>query len=185
MYGKVHKLLHWLLAINISATLIFSIGMASLTDAEKAVEYGQHGVSVTTIFVLMLIRTIWRLFNPPPALPEAMPKTHQLLAHGMHLALYVLIFAQIAVGILLASATAVPFVADLYAINYSAFGLATADDHAMLLLLHDIGAAIIGCFVVIHILAALKHHFVDKDVVLKRMLPFAKLEPNNTQRASS
>lgn len=184
MYGKVHKLLHWLLAINISATLVFSIGMAGLTDVEKAVEYGQHGLSVTTIFVLMLIRTIWRLFNPPPALPEDMPKRNQFLAHSMHLALYVLIFTQIAVGILLASATSVPFVADLYDINYSAFGLATPDDHATLLLLHDIGAAVIGFFVVVHILAALKHHFVDKDTVLMRMLPFVKLEPNNAQKVS-
>lgn len=172
MYGRVHKLLHWLLAINIGATLIFSIGMASLPDAAKAVEYGQHGLSVTTIFILMLIRVVWRLLNPPPPFPEEMPRMHQLAAHTMHLALYVLIFAQIAVGILLASTTTVPFVADLYSIDYTSFGLAAANNHATLLLLHDIGAITIGSFVILHILAALKHHFVDKDIVLKRMLPF-------------
>jgi cytochrome b561 len=85
-YGKVYKTLHWLLVLNIGATMIFSYGMSDLTDAEKFVEYGKHAVSVTTIFILMVIRTIWRLMNPPPPLPmeDSMQKT---LAHSAHIAL--------------------------------------------------------------------------------------------------
>ena len=57
--------------------------------------------------------------------------------------------------------TAVPLVANLYSVNYPALGLATADNHATLLLLYDIGAITIASFLVLRILAALKHHFID------------------------
>jgi cytochrome b561 len=85
-YDKAHKLLHWLLALNIGATMILSYGMPDLTDAQKSIEYGNHAVSVTTIFILMAIRTIWRLVNPSPPIPmvDSMQKT---LAQSAHIAL--------------------------------------------------------------------------------------------------
>ena len=97
-YGKGHKLLHWLLALNIGATLIFSAGMANLSDAQKEIEYGDHAFSVTTIFILMFMRTVWRLKNTPPGLPGSMPANHKIAAKLMHLSLYVLIFLQIGIG---------------------------------------------------------------------------------------
>lgn len=173
-YGKMHKLLHWLLAINIGATLVFSAGMASLTDTQKEIEFGNHAFSVTTIFLLMLIRAVWRLLNPAPAMPNSMPDSQKKIASMMHLALYVLIFLQIGVGALLASTTVVAFSAAPYGINYTAWALVADDNHEWLLAVHDVGAILIASFVVVHILAALKHHFIDKDNVLLRMLPFVK-----------
>ena len=119
-YGKVYKTLHWLLVINIGATLIFSFGMSDLPDSEKLIEYPNHAVSVTTIFLLMVIRTAWRLANPPPPIPIA--------------------------------------------------------DGWQKKAAHKTCYFLLSTLVVVHILAALKHHFVDGDDVLKRMLPFAKLD---------
>ncbi len=174
-YGKVHKLLHWLLALNIGATLIFSAGMASLSDAQKEIEYGDHAFSVTTIFILMFMRTVWRLKNTPPELPGSMPANHKIAAKLMHLSLYVLIFLQIGIGVLLASTTSVVFSTSEYGINYTNWELVAQTNHDWLLTVHDTGAILIATFVVVHILAALKHHFVDKDNVLRRMLPFVNL----------
>lgn len=174
-YGKVDKLLHWLIAFNMGATLIFSPGMASLSDELKAVQYGDHAMSVTSIFILMTIRLIWRLSHPAPALPDTMKLWEKLLAAVTHKALYALIFFQIGVGILLASTTRVPFRAEGFGIDYSSFGLAGAECHGTLLFLHDAGAWSIGGLIVLHISAALKHHFWDKDTVLKRMLPFVRV----------
>eukprot|EP00435_Cladocopium_sp_Y103_P078176 s1_g1915.t1 len=173
-YGRVDKILHWLIAFNIGATLIFSPGMASLTDQEKLIQYGDHATSVTSILVLMVIRLVWRLTHPAPDLPNTMRPWEKLTAKGTHIALYALIFFQIGVGILLASTTNVEFQVAPLNLNYTSWQLVSQDFHGVLLLAHDIGAAIIAGLIGLHIAAALKHHFWDKDDVLKRMLPFAR-----------
>jgi len=82
--------------------------------------------------------------------------------------------------VFLASTTAVDFSAQEYGIHYSSWALISKDYHDLLQLAHKVGFYIIGGLVVVHILAALKHHFIDKDTVLKRMLPFAKITTNQT-----
>ncbi len=172
-YGTVDKILHWLIAINIGATLIFSPGMASLTNQEKLVEYGDHATSVTSILILMLLRLVWRLTHPAPALPDTMRPWEKLSATAMHVALYVFIFFQIGVGILLASTTSVAFTVAPLNLNYTSWQLVDPSFHEVLLFAHDFGAAMIAMLIGFHIAAALKHHFWNKDGVFKRMLPFA------------
>jgi len=173
--GKVHKTLHWLIALNIGATLIFSYGMSDLSNELKAVEYGNHAVSVTTIFILMVIRIIWRLVNPPPPVP--MQEGWQKRAAGVaHIALYVLVFLQIGFGMLLASTTEVTFATEQYGINYTAWALVPTDYHDTLLIAHKTVYFLLVSLIVLHIAAAFKHHFIDRDNVLRRMLPFAKIK---------
>ena len=173
-YGKVYKTLHWLLVINIGVTLIFSFGMSDLPDSEKLVEYPNHAVSVTTIFILMVMRTAWRLVNPPPPIPIA-DGWQKKAAKLAHITLYVLIFTQIGLGMLLASTTSVDFQTPQYGINYTSWNLVSDAWHPLLLLAHKTCYFLLSTLIVVHILAAFKHHFVDGDDVLKRMLPFAKL----------
>ena len=174
-YGKVYKTLHWLPALNIGLTMIFSFGMSDLSESEKLVEFPKHAVSVTTIFILMLIRVVWRLMNPPPPIP--MQDNWQKKAAGIaHITLYVLIFLQIGLGVLLASTTAVDFQTPEYVINYTAWNLVSDSWHDWLLLAHKVCYFMLVSLVVVYILAALKHHFIDRDAVLRRMLPFAKVD---------
>ena len=69
-YGRFDKFIHWLMALNIGATLIAARGMSSLPDAERVHEYGDHGLSATTIALCLVIRTLWRLREGFPDLPR-------------------------------------------------------------------------------------------------------------------
>ncbi|MEL6234825.1 MAG: cytochrome b/b6 domain-containing protein [Pseudomonadota bacterium] len=173
-YGWVDKTFHWLVVLNLSATLIGSPGMASLPLAERALEYGDHGASVTTLAILMMLRLVWRLFHPFPPLPDSMTRLEKYAAKTVHWGLYALIFAQIGIGLLLASTTEVDFVPSLYNLNYTALGLVPVGAHDTLLTLHNIGYWAIVAAIAIHVLAALKHALIDRDGVLTRMLPFVK-----------
>ncbi len=173
-YGWVDKALHWFLALNIGATLFFSYGMSSLPEAHRALEYGDHGLSVTTIAILMTLRLIWRASKGFPALPQAMKSWEKSAAKFVHYAFYLVIFTQICIGLLLASTTSPDFIANLYNINYTRLALVPADLHDTLLSAHKTCYWIIISLIAVHVLAALKHHFVEKDDVLTRMVPFLK-----------
>lgn len=171
-YGKFDRFIHWLMAINILLTLIFARGMSTLPDDHRIVEYGDHGLSVTTIAICLLIRTLWRLRTGFPVLPTTMGDMAKLAAKAMHYALYLVLFAQVLVGVFLASTTKLDFIAKGYQINYSSFQLAPASLHDTLLSFHIALYWTIIALLAVHILAALKHHFVDRDETLLRMLPF-------------
>ncbi|MEM8498580.1 MAG: cytochrome b [Pseudomonadota bacterium] len=173
-YGKFDKFIHWLMAINIFATLVFAYGMSDLPFELKSHEYGQHGASVTTIAICILIRALWRARQGFPTLPASMTDGQKLAAKAVHYGLYMCIFLQVGIGVLLASTTEQDFIALGYNINYSGFNLVADDAYSTLLTLHKIVYWVIIGLLVLHIGAALKHHFVDKDNVLRRMLPFGK-----------
>ncbi|MFK8020474.1 MAG: cytochrome b [Pseudomonadales bacterium] len=180
-YGWFDKFLHWLIALNITATLIFSKGMSTLTDTEKLVEYGDHGMSVTTILICMIIRVIWRATHGFPQLPLSMSALQKLAAKLVHYLLYVVVFAQISVGLFLSSTTKQDFVATGYGINYTSLDLAPDDLHDFLLGIHINLYWVIIALIAVHVGAALKHHFIDKDQVLRRMLPGATLPKDDQQ----
>jgi cytochrome b561 len=171
-YGKFDRFIHWLMALNIGLTLIFSRGMSSLPDAERVHEYGDHGLSVTTIAICLIIRTLWRLRTGFPVLPAGMGDRAKLGAKVMHYGLYMVLFAQITVGLFLASTTKLDFVAKGYGINYTSLKLAPASLHDTLLTFHIAIYWTIVALLAVHILAALKHHFFDHDETMLRMLPF-------------
>ncbi len=173
-YGKFDKFIHWLMAINIGLTLVFSKGMTSLPDAERFAEYTDHAASVTTIMICLIIRAIWRMKEGFPLLPETMEHWQKLAAKGVHYGLYAALFAQVAIGVLLASTVRSDFVAPGYNINYTAFDLVDDDWHDSLLSAHLFMYWTIVGLLVVHVVAAIKHHYVDKDDVLRRMLPFVK-----------
>ena len=177
-YGKFDKFLHWVIALNIFATLIFSKGMSELPEELKAAEYADHGMSVTTILIFMIVRALWRAKEGFAVPPARMSKAQVFAAKAVHYLLYGCIFAQITIGITLASTTKEAFVAAAYNINYSAFGLAPASMYETLLTLHIAMYWVIVALITVHVLAALKHHFVDRDKVLVRMLPFVKKGSN-------
>lgn len=174
IYGKFDKFIHWLMALNIFATMIFSFGMSDLPEALKPEEYGAHGASVTTIAICLVIRAIWRARQGFPPLPATMSDVQKLAAKAVHYLLYACLFAQVCVGILLASTTEQEFVAQGYNINYSSFDLVADTMHDTLLTFHKGIYWTIVALLLVHIGAALKHHFVDRDDVLVRMLPFTK-----------
>jgi cytochrome b561 len=171
-YGPFDRFIHWIMAINIMFTMIIDYGMSALPDQYKAEDYAIHGLSVTTILLCLVIRTVWRLMKGFPAAPPTMPKPQVIGARIVDSLFYVVLFAAIITGILLASTTSQQFIALGYGINYSDFHLVSDAYYARLTALHTQAFWVLVALLVIHTVAVLKHHFIDKDEILINMTPF-------------
>jgi cytochrome b561 len=137
---------------------------------EKLKLYSWHKWAGVTAFLLVWFRLFWRVTHRPPALPDTMPKVMQLAAHAGHFLLYALMIAIPLSGWLMSSAKGFQTVwfgvlpiPDLLGKNKE-LGDLLQTVHMSLNLLFV--AVIAG-----HTGAALKHHFIDKDDILTRMLP--------------
>lgn len=170
-YTAPARLLHWLMAALLIGLLALGFYMSDLPlSPEKLQLYAWHKWAGVTAFILLAIRLLWRATHRPPALPASMSATAQRMAHLGHLALYALMIAIPLSGWLMSSAKGFQTVyfgvlpiPDLLAKNPE-LGELLATLHGGLNLL--LVLTVLG-----HAAAALKHHFVDKDDVLRRMLP--------------
>ncbi len=175
-YTAVAQTFHWIIA----ALIITQFTLAWMADdlplgLRKLALLARHKSFGMTVLVLAVLRLLWRLFNRPPALPAGMSAAEVLLARATHIAFYVLLFAMPLTGWLMSSAK-----------NYSVswFSLFTwpnliaPNEHwfDVLKSTHFVLSYVLFAVAVLHILAALKHHFWNKDDVLLRMLPFTKSE---------
>jgi cytochrome b561 len=170
-YGAIAQLFHW----TIAALIVVQFVLINLADgnASKLQQLGliaRHKSFGMTVLMLAALRLLWRLFNPPPQLPAGMKRYERVLAKLTHVVFYVLLFAMPLSGWLMSSAKG-------YTVSW--FGVFSwpnliAQDKANFELLkqtHDILAGALFYLAILHILAALKHHFWNKDDVLRRMLP--------------
>ena len=170
-YTAPARLLHWLMAALLIGLLALGFYMSDLPlSPEKLQLYAWHKWAGVTAFILLAIRLLWRATHRPPALPASMSATAQRMAHLGHLALYALMIAIPLSGWLMSSAKGFQTVyfgvlpiPDLLAKNPE-LGELLATLHGGLNLL--LALTVLG-----HAAAALKHHFVDRDDVLRRMLP--------------
>ena len=170
-YTATAKALHWLMALMLFAMLALGFYMQGLPlSPEKLQLYSWHKWAGVTIFLLVLFRLAWRFTHRPPALPASMPKLMQLAAHAGHLALYGLMLAIPLSGWLMSSAKGFQTVwfgilplPDLLTKD-KALGDLLQTVHVSLNLL--LLVVVVG-----HVGAALKHHFIDRDDILTRMLP--------------
>ncbi len=170
-YGAVAQALHW----TIAGLIVVQFVLAKLSERlplgmQKLILLARHKSFGMTILALAVLRLGWRLANPPPPLPAAMTRPARMTASATHAAMYVLLFAMPLTGWMMSSAK-----------NYSVswFGLFTwpnligPNESAFKLLreTHGVLSKLLFAIVILHILAALKHHFWDRDDVLRRMLP--------------
>ncbi len=163
--------LHWLIAILLLGLFAVGLYMHDLPLSPwKLKVYSWHKWGGVTAFLLVLARAAWRFTHRPPDLPAAMSRLLRLAAHGGHAALYALMIAIPISGWLMSSAKGVPVVY---------FGLLPLPDLVdkdkelgkLLELVHETLNYLLAFIVVGHAGAALKHHLIDKDDVLLRMLP--------------
>jgi cytochrome b561 len=175
-YTSVAQALHWIIAALIVTQFTLGwMGEDLPLGAHKLSLLARHKSFGMTVLMLAVLRLSWRLFNPPPPLPDGMSKIERFLARATHGAFYVLLFAMPLTGWLMSSAK-----------NYSVswFGLFTWPDliapneraFDFLKGTHDLLSNVLFAVAVLHILAAVKHHFWNKDDVFRRMLPFTKTE---------
>ena len=180
-YTRTAKSLHWLMALIIIGLIPMGLYMHELPlSPEKLQLYSWHKWAGVTVFVLLLVRVSWRLTHQPPPLPWHMSKIERLAAHAGHLALYLLMLAIPLSGWLMSSAKGVQTVwfgvlpiPDLLAKD-KALGESLAEVHETL-------SWVLVAVLIAHVAAALKHHFIDKDDVLKRMAPAHGLKTENQE----
>ena len=165
--------LHWLLALMILSSLSVGLYMTSLPFSPRRLQlYNWHKWAGVTILVLSAARLLWRLTHrPPPAVSMLNWQVRaSAVAHGL---LYVLFFAVPLAGWAYSSSAGFPVV--LYGVlplpDLVAVDRALAED---LKPLHRWLAWTLGAVVALHIAAALKHQFIDRDALLRRMLPGQK-----------
>jgi len=173
-YTRTAIALHWLIFVLIACGFALAVYMVDLPlSPQKLKFFSWHKWIGVTVFMLALARVAWRIAHPAPALPAAVPAWQRRAAAVNLVALYVLILAIPPTGWLYSSATGVPTVY----LGLVQLPDLIAKDKALaeqLKLVHVTLNFFMLMLVIIHAAAALKHHYVDRDDVLERMLPFIK-----------
>jgi len=179
-YGAVTQVLHWLIAVLIVVQWVLA-EWAQDAHVEKATHpiaalqeltlLARHKSVGLTIFALAFVRLVWRFVSPPPPLPNTMPRWQVIVAKATHFGFYALLFLMPMSGLVMSAAANFP-------VSY--FGWFTIPnvvapdetlEHIMKERHHQL-FDILSVLAVAHIVAALKHQFVDRDDVLRKMLPW-------------
>jgi len=172
-YPAISKLLHWLVAVCVLTTAVVAITMTRIAEgATHDALYAFHKSLGVLILVLMLLRLINRLAVGAPIPDPAIEPWQRTLSAIVHTLFYVLLIAMPIVGYVATSAYGAP---------PSFFGLfdmppIAGKDEALatqLFTLHRWVGYLVILLVLTHVSAALYHHFVRGDNVLRRMLPRA------------
>ncbi len=178
-YSSIAVALHWAIAILILAQIAGGLYMHNLPNsaASKFDLYQLHKSFGLSILGLTIIRLGWRLAHKPPALPGAMPGWQKLIARLIHWAFYALMFLTPLAGLAMVSASPlnVPTLwFGLVEIPHLPFFNGVADRGAVEDLfqeVHEYLAFSILFLLVLHVGAALKHGFINRDGVLSSMAP--------------
>lgn len=168
-YPAVAIFLHWVIAVMVLANLLSGFLFENnIILFAKQIDF--HKLSGTIILSLVIVRILWRLTHRYPSLKGLIPVSEKFLAHFGHLFLYFLLIVLPISGILLVQSLGK---------NIEFFGLTiprliSATDNTTserFVQIHESLAVMLLTLVIGHIIAALKHHFIDKNNVLRRMLP--------------
>ncbi len=170
-WGSVSRSFHWILAAVIIGMLAYGWWMNHIPARGDRLFYRTiHADIGYVVLLLMVLRLIWKIFNPAPALPSGTPRWQRVMAHISHWALYIVTIAVAMLGWAHSGA---------HTPDYSSwFGLfhvpqITSPDKAAANAFEDrhIWAAyVLLALIVIHLVAALWHHFVRRDRVAARMI---------------
>ncbi len=168
-YGLVARILHWLMALLIIGLIIVGLIMEELPEGDLQSQIvSLHKATGGVVLILLIIRLAWKAFNPQPEIiaPSPMQKRIAKIAHWT---LYGLVALQAVSGVLMSQAKG-------YAVSiFGLFDLPTLVDEneglaEIVYEIHHLSWIALSVVIAIHAAAAVKHHFIDKDRTLIRML---------------
>jgi cytochrome b561 len=171
-YTRTAITLHWLMALLVFVTFPVGLVMSEMAlSPNKLRLLSYHKWLGVTVFILVMVRLVWRASHKPAPLLVTMPHWQRVAANAVHVLLYVLLFAIPLSGWLMSSAKGFQTVY---------LGLLPLPDLLSkdkvlgdaLAALHEVLNITLLVLVVAHVAAAVKHQFVDRDGTLARMLPF-------------
>lgn len=174
-YDPVAVTLHWIIAVSIIVMIPLGLYMDKFPIDIRFGAFAIHKSIGITVLALSVLRLIWRLMNPPPPLPASMSWVEKFLANSAHWGLYFLMVAMPLTGWLMVSAnpkfpTVFFWLAEVPFIPMPP-GIDPKETHEMFETYHLYLAYGAIALILAHAGAALKHHFIGKDAVLRRMLP--------------
>lgn len=168
-YGLIARILHWSIFLLVAGLLIGGFSLSYLpSNGIKSFVISMHKSTGFIIFLLMIARLLWRLYNPQPRDLGESPMLNYA-AHVLHIALYILLLLQPLVGILMSQT---------YGYSVSVFGIFELPQiiwKSELLAnffnkVHTVIGVLLTVAIIIHAAAALKHHYIDRNRTLIRML---------------
>ena len=168
-YTRTAIALHWLIALAVIAQFTWGWWMQTIPKQPpglRADAFNFHKSVGLTILALMMLRLLWRVRHPAPALP-AMPKWQACLARGNHALLYIALFVQPLAGYLGSVYSGYPV--KLFGMTLPAWGRADPTLKDFFSAVHYVNSWVLAGAVALHVAAALKHAFVDRDGLLSRM----------------
>lgn len=174
-YSTVSLILHWLIAALVVTQVALVAGHEAI-EGDRALLNLHKSVGLS-ILILTLVRLGWRIANPALPLPEAMPRWQKLVARATHVLFYVFLIAMPLVG-WAASSAAGRDIVWFGLFEWPLLPIGGGREMAGSLMdLHEAAAKALYVLIALHVVGALKHHFVDRDNVLHRMIPIIPRRP--------
>jgi len=173
-YGIITKSFHWTIALLVLVMIFLGFFMGYASKPLSSTLYTLHKSIGLTILLLMILRICWRAGNNRPKLPSHMSRSLKTLAGWSHFLMYLVLICMPSIGWIGSTAAghppnfwwlfriSAPWVEKSKQVSNIAFDI------------HYILAWVIVGLVVIHILAAIRHHCICKDDVLRSMIPCHK-----------
>ena len=182
-YSSVAITLHWLIALAMLTNIGLAWYFGTLPKAAQVAPVQLHKSIGITVLLLTLIRIGWRLVNTPPPLPATMHTWEKWAATANHLVFYLLMLAMPLSGWAMVSASPLIKVHPtmLYGVvPWPAFPFLPTDPdqlhgaHKLFGSTHSLLAWLAYATIALHVAAALKHQFIDRDDVVARMIPLLR-----------
>ncbi len=178
-YSKPAIWLHWIIGVLMIVNLAFGFLHESFGDDNVRFMINTHKSVGITVLGLAIMRLLWRVTHRPPALPAHYKSWEKRASHIVHWLLYALIFALPITGWMHDSAwklapeikmywfglfewPRIPWIMEMEPAAKEAFHEVMGERHELL------GWILIALFL-LHVGAALKHQFIDKERELQRM----------------
>jgi cytochrome b561 len=175
-YSRGAIILHWLIAFLIIGNFVGAWTSEDLPRDQRMIMMGYHKATGIVILLLTLVRIGWRLINPPPPLLETLKTWEAALARVTHALFYVLMLAVPLAGLGLHSAFGQGKPVSIFGL-FDFPALPVGIDKPTIGLfheLHEVTATAMLVLLGLHVAAALKHQFLDRDGTLARMKPFGR-----------
>jgi cytochrome b561 len=171
-YTRTAIVLHWLIAAAVFAQIslgLWMIGIPKSPPGVRAYWFNVHKSIGITIALLVIARLLWRFAHKPPPLPDTLPAWQRIAAKFNHYGLYACLIVQPLSGYLGSSFTKYPIKYFGYTLPH--WGWEAPALKELMSQVHFATACIFIALIVLHVSAALKHRYLDRDGVFERMFP--------------
>lgn len=176
-YGVISLLLHWLIAFTVFGLFGLGLYMVELTYYDRFYKSSVHWhKSIGLIlFAVLLLRVFWRFYSKPPAMLAA--NWQSFAAHAVHVLLYALPLLLCVTGFMIATADGRAIEVFSW-FSVPALPVAFSYQEEVAGIVHEYAAWTLIAVVVLHALAAIKHHVIDRDATLLRIFGITPNIPN-------